>query len=112
MNTLNRKNISVALLLTISALFSLNTHATETTTIESSISELVVAQGKQMMSELSEQLKQSITEEINHFNINFSFDESLTNSLAWIKGDVQTPDNIKSENSEVVSNRTIQNTSL
>jgi len=45
MNTLNRTNISIALLLTISACFSLNTHAAEATNIESSINELVIAQG-------------------------------------------------------------------
>lgn len=112
MNTLNYKNISVALLITMSAFFSLNTHAAETTSIESSISELVITQGKQMMSELSEQLQQSITAEINSFNIDFSFDESLTNSLAWIKGEVQTPTSIESENSKVESNQTVQNTSL
>jgi hypothetical protein len=87
MNTLNRKNISVALFITISAFFSLNTHATEATNIESSISELVIAQGKQAMNQLSEQLQQSITQELNNFTFDFSFEDSLTNSLAWINGE-------------------------
>jgi len=112
MNTLNRKNISVALLLTISAFFSLNTHAAETTNIENSISELVIEQGKQMMVELSEQLQQSITAEINSFNINFSFDESITNSLAWLKSEVQMSGSIESENSEIENSQTTLNISL
>ena len=112
MNTLNRKNISVALLLTISAFFSLNTHAAETMNIENSISELVIEQGKQMMVELSEQLQQSITAEINSFNINFSFDESITSSLAWLKSEVQMSGNIESQNSELENSQTTLNTTL
>lgn len=113
MNTLNRTNISVALLLTISAFFSLNTYAAQTTKIESSISELVIAQGKQMMNELSEQLQKSITEEINSFTIDFSFEESLTNSLAWIKGEENTLTGTESENSKVVNKQSkITNKSL
>ena len=116
MNTLNRKNISVALLLTISALFSLNTHAAETTNIENSISELVIAQGKQMMGELSEQLQQSIKTEINSFSIDFSFDESIANSLAWINTEQKTPvsieNSIENKSSKVEVNQIIKNTSL
>lgn len=55
----------------LSVLVSLNTHAAEATNIESSINELVIAQGKQMMNELSGQLQQSIIEEINSFTIDF-----------------------------------------
>jgi len=105
MNTLNRKNITVTLLLSISTFFSLNTQAAETTSIENSISELVIAQGTQMMSELSEQLQQSITEEIDNFTINFSFNESLTNSLAWISDEEETPASIESDNSKVESSQ-------
>jgi low affinity Fe/Cu permease len=101
MNTLNRKNISVALLLTLSAFFSFNTYAVETTSIESSINELVIAKSKQMMKELSDQLQQSITAEINSFTANFSFDESLTNSLAWITGEDKTQISIESEKSKI-----------
>jgi len=108
MNTLNRKNISVALLITISAFFSFNTHAAETAQIESSISELVIAQGKQMMSELSEQLQQSIKAELSSFTIDFSF----ADSIAWINAEQKAPTSIESENSKVESNQRIQNTSL
>ncbi|MDX2368292.1 MAG: hypothetical protein QNK36_07810 [Colwellia sp.] len=103
MNTLNYKNISVALLITISAFFSLNTYAAETASIESSISELVIAQGKQMMSELSAQLQKSITAEINSFTIDFSFDETMANSLAWINGEEQTSNSAEIENNKVES---------
>jgi hypothetical protein len=110
MNTLNRKNISVALLLTLSAFFSFNTHAVETTSIEYSISELVIAQSKQMMNELSDKLQQSITAEISSITANFSFDEPFTNSLAWITGEDKTVISIESEKSE--SKQKINNTSL
>lgn len=83
MNTLNRKNISVALLITMGAIFSVNANAAETN-IEDLLNEMIVEQGQQVMNELTLQLQNSITEEINSFSINFSFDESLTDSLAWL----------------------------
>ena len=83
MNTLNRKNISVALLITMGAIYSVNANAAESS-IENSISEMVLAQGQQVMSDLTVQLQQSITEELNSFSINFAFDESITESLAWL----------------------------
>lgn len=83
MNTLNRKNISVALLITMGAIFSVNANAAETN-IEDLLSEMIVEQGQQVMNDLTVQLQKSITEEINSFSINFSFDESLTDSLAWL----------------------------
>lgn len=112
MKTLNHKNISVALLITMSALFSFNTHAAETTTIESSISELVMSQGNQVMSELSEQLQQSITAELNSFTIDFSFDESVADTLAWINGEQEAPITNEVENSKVESKQTLKNKSL
>ena len=36
------------------------------------------------MVDLTAQLQESITEEINSFSIDFSFDESITESLAWL----------------------------
>jgi len=84
MKTLNHKNISIALLITLGAIFSVNANAAETSNIENSLSEMVVAQGQQVMSELTVQLQQSITEELNNFSINFSFDEAVTESLAWL----------------------------
>ena len=83
MNTLNRKNISVALLITMGAIFSVNANAAESS-IENSLSEMVIAQGQQVMSDLTVQLQQSITEELSSFSINFPFDEPITESLAWL----------------------------
>jgi len=91
MKTLNRKTISVALLITLGSIFSINANATETTNLENSISEMVIAQGQQVMSDLTVQLQQSITEEINSFSIDFSFDEPVTQSLAWLREEVTTP---------------------
>ena len=84
MNTLNRKNISVALLVTLGAIFSVNANATQTKSIENSLSEMVMAQGQQMMSDLTVQLQQSIVEEVNNFSINLALDETITDSLAWL----------------------------
>lgn len=95
MNTLNHKNISAALLLMLSTVFSFNSYAAETTSIENSISELVIEQGKQAMNEISEQLQQSITKDINSFTSKFSLDESFINALAWLKSEEKTPVNIE-----------------
>jgi len=84
MKHFNRRAISVALLITLGAAFSVNASAADTSNIETSISEMVVAQGQQVMSDLTVQLQQSITEEINSFSIDFTFDESITESLAWL----------------------------
>jgi len=84
MNTLNRKNITIALLITMGAIFSVNANAAETSSIENSLSEMVIAQGQQVMSDLTVQLQQSITEELNRFSVNSSFDETVAKSLAWL----------------------------
>jgi hypothetical protein len=91
MKHFNRRAISVALLITIGAVFSVNASAAETSSIESSISKMVVAQGQQVMSDLTLQLQQSITEEINSFSVDFSFDESITESIAWLTEETATP---------------------
>jgi hypothetical protein len=90
MNTSNIKNISVALLITLGAIFSINANAAETSSIENSLSEMLIAQGQQVMVELSEQLQQSVSEEINSFSVDFTFDESMTESLAWISDEQTT----------------------
>jgi len=90
MNTLNRKNISVALLITLGAIFSVNTNAAETSSLENSISEMIIAQGQQVMVDLTAELQQSITQEINSFSIDFSFNESIADSLAWLSDEETT----------------------
>ena len=64
--------------------------AAETNSIENSIGTMVIAQGRQVMSDLTVQLQQSITEEVNNFNVDFSFDESVTESLAWLSEEEAT----------------------
>lgn len=90
MNTLNRKNISVALLITLGAIFSVNTNAAETSSLENSLSEMIIAQGQQVMVDLTAELQQSITQEINSFSIDFSFNESIADSLAWLSDEQTT----------------------
>ena len=90
MNTLNRKNISVALLITLGAIFSVNTNAAETSSIENSLSEMIIAQGQQVMVDLTAELQQSITQEIHSFTIDFSFNESIAESLAWLSDEQTT----------------------
>lgn len=97
MKTLNRKNISVVLLITLGAIFSVNASAAEKS-IESSISEMVLAQGQQVVSDLAVQLQHSITAEINRFSIDFSFDEPITESLAWLSEDPAEQDKDKAAN--------------
>ena len=91
MKHFNRRAISVALLITLGAFFSFNASAAQTSSIENSISEMVVAQGQQVMSDLTVQLQQSIKEEINSFRVDFSFNESITESLAWLSEEEAVP---------------------
>lgn len=84
MKYFNRTAISAALVITLATAFSVNAKAEESTSNESKISEMVIAQGKQVISDLSLQLQQTISEEINSFSINFSFDEATTESMAWL----------------------------
>ncbi len=84
MNTFNRKNISVALLISLGAIFSLNANAEQSSNIENSLTAMVVAQGQQVVSDLTVQVQQSIEAELNSFSVDFSFDESITESLAWL----------------------------
>jgi hypothetical protein len=84
MNTLNLKNISVALLFSLGAIFSVNANAAQTSNIEASLTEMLVAQSQVVMNDVSMQLQQSIQEELNSFSIDFSFDETLSESIAWL----------------------------
>lgn len=84
MKYFNRSAITAALVITVAAAFSVNAKATELPNIQNSISEMVVAQSQQVLSDLTVQLQQSITEEISNFSMSFSFDESVTESIAWL----------------------------
>ena len=84
MKNFNRSAITAALVITLATAFSVNAKAEESTNIESKISEMVIAQGQQVLSDLTVQLQKSITEEVNSFSINFSFDDTVTESIAWL----------------------------
>ncbi len=97
MKNFNRRAISVALLIILGAMYSVNASAAQTTSIENSISEMVIAQGQQVMSDLTVQLQQSIAEEINNFSVDLSFDDSIAQPLAWLGEEATAPivDSIK-----------------
>ena len=84
MKNFNRRAISAALLITLGFAFSVKASAAETMNIENSISEIVVAQGQKVMSELTVKLQASIQEEVNNFSADFSLEESITESFAWL----------------------------
>ncbi|MBU2924066.1 hypothetical protein Q4530_05515 [Colwellia sp. 1_MG-2023] len=84
MKHFNRRAISVALLITLGAAFSVNASATESASIEKSLSEMVMLQGEKVMSDLTVQLQESIMEEVNRFSASFYFDESIEKSIAWL----------------------------
>ncbi|MCI2284835.1 hypothetical protein L3081_17350 [Colwellia sp. MSW7] len=83
MKHFNRSAITVALVITLGAAFSVNAKAADSSLIENSISEMVIAQGQQVIGDFTLQLQQSISEEINRLNANFTFDESIIESLAF-----------------------------
>ena len=87
MKNFNRRAICAALLITLSFAFSVKASATETMNIENSISEIVVAQGQKVMSELTVKLQASIQAEVNNFSTNFSLEESITESFVWLTED-------------------------
>ena len=97
MKNFNRSAITAALVITLATAFSVNAKAEESTTIESRISEIVVAQGQQVLSDLTLQLQQTITEEIDNFSINFSFDDTVTESIAWL---TEKASNVEEQDSE------------
>lgn len=112
MKHFNRRAISVALLITLGAAFSVNAQAAETSSIENSITEMVVAQGQQVMSNLAVQLQQSITEELNNFSVDLSLDESITESIAWLTDEATTNDTNVNESGEKAAKNSTANIKL
>lgn len=100
MKHFNRTAITAALVITLATAFSVNAKAAESANIENSISEMVLAQGQQVLSDLTVQLQQSIIEEVNSFSINFSFDESVTESIAWLTENTSEAEVKESEQAE------------
>ncbi len=82
------KDVSLALVFIgslIGATVSTSVNAAPATSIEDTVSEFVVIQGKNMIAELNVQLQQSIDKEINAFSSNFS----LNNASAWLNAEQQ-----------------------
>ncbi|PKG81546.1 hypothetical protein CXF85_19000 [Colwellia sp. 75C3] len=80
----NIKDVSLALVL-IGSLIGALTVSTSVTaapleSVEKAVSNFVVAQGEQIISELNTQLQQSIDKEIKTFTANFS----LNNKTTWL----------------------------
>ena len=71
------KEVSLALILTCSLIgvtLSSTANAAPVKSIESSISDFVIAQGEKMIAELNKKLQQSIDNQISNFSANFSLD--------------------------------------
>lgn len=81
MKTLNTKNISLALIMTLGSLFSINASATSASTVETTVSEFVVTQSQQMIAELNQKLQKTIEQEINDFTIDFSFSQNASHEI-------------------------------
>ncbi len=82
-NTVSKiKDVSLALVF-ISAVVGTSVSANAATTVEGTVNDFVVAQGKSMVAELNTQLQQSINKEIDAFSTNFS----LNNASTWLKGE-------------------------
>lgn len=69
MKTLNVKNIGLAVIISVTAMMSLTVNAKTNNTLEGAVSEYVVAQSQQLMTEINKQLKQTIENEIKAFSI-------------------------------------------
>ena len=91
MKHFNRRAITAALLITLGAAFSVNADAAETSSIENSLTEMVIEQGQQVVSDLSVQLQQTIEEELSSFSIDFSFDEEFLLAFLVIYWGVLAP---------------------
>ncbi len=82
-NTVSKiKDVSLALVF-ISAVVGTSVSANAATTVEGTVNNFVVAQGKSMVAELNTQLQQSINKEIDAFSTNFS----LNNASTWLKAE-------------------------
>ncbi len=82
-NTVSKiKDVSLALVF-ISAVVGTSVSANAATTVEGTVNDFVVAQGKSMVAELNTKLQQSINKEIDAFSTNFS----LNNASTWLKGE-------------------------
>ena len=61
------KDTAIVLTISLASIFSMTASAQAAKTIETAISEFVVAQGQQVMNKLNEQLQQSLANEVKEF---------------------------------------------
>ncbi len=78
MNTFNKKNIPLVLMLALSGLLSVNASAETTPSIEHIVSDFIVTQSQEMVTEINKQLQESIQKDIAKFSLNFHFDGAAT----------------------------------
>ncbi len=102
MNTLNKKNIGLVLMMTLGAVFSVNASALPAGSVEVAASDFIVEQGKQMVTELNKQLQQSIAQEIKAISLNFTFNETAvaiddTKTIKVVKAKLENKPQTKSE---------------
>jgi len=85
MNKYSVKNISAALIITVTGLVSTNVSAAEETNIEAVISQFIVEQSQQVIAELNTQIEQSISNSMK------SITEALTieQTFAWLADEQQ-----------------------
>ena len=81
MNTFNKKNIPLVLMLALSGLLSVNASAETTPSIEHIVSDFIVTQSQEMVTEINKQLHESIQKDIAKFSLNFHFDINIGSKL-------------------------------
>lgn len=95
MNKLKTKVIGTAFTAALLTLGTTSANAAETST-EQAVSQFVLVQGKQLMSNVSQQLKQSIAQSIESF--------SIDQAISWVSED----DSSQLANKEKAKNTTVK----
>ena len=97
MNTLRKTTLAMMTSVSLMVMASGNANAAQVST-EQAVSQFVVAQGKQVMANLADQLKGSIAENLSQFSIDSAVDWSQKQTeSATVKQDKQTSDKTAEE---------------
>ncbi len=97
MNTLNKKTLAVIVIMTITALFSINAKAQSAEFVESTLARFLVAQSQQMGTEMNKQVQESVAQQL----------KELTNKLTFEVIEVKNDRNITvSTDNTVPQNKT------
>lgn len=81
MTKLNRKKYIISALVGMGLMSSLSANAQDNA-VESALTNMIIAQGQQVIQDMSAQLQHSITQEINNFTID--------GTLSWLAIDAQS----------------------